>query len=131
MELLAGDADAVGQARLDVHVHVFQVDAPVEAAGFDFRLDLLQAVDDRIALGVAQHADLGQHRGVGDGTHDVVAVETLVEVDGGGETGDEGVDGLAEAAAPGLVGLLYAHGISRCNKKRTGRVACVTGKVRR
>ena len=93
MELLAGDADAVGQARLDVHVHVFQVDAPVEAAGFDFRLDLLQAVDDRIALGVAQHADLGQHRGVGDGTHDVVAVETLVEVDGGGETGDEGVDG--------------------------------------
>src|SRR5690606_2319949 len=41
------------------------------------------------------------------------AVEALVEVDGGGEAGDEGVDGLAEAAAPGLVGLLKAHGRTR------------------
>src|SRR5690606_4473542 len=50
---------------------------------------------------------------VGDGAHDVVAIQALVEVDGGGEAGDEGVDGLAEAAAPGLVGLLKAHGRTR------------------
>ncbi|MCY1421274.1 hypothetical protein D9M71_369240 [compost metagenome] len=118
VQLLAGDADAVGQACLDVHVHVFQVDAPVEAAGLDFALDLLQAVDDGVALGVGQHADLGQHGGMGDGAHDVVAVEALVEVDGGGETGDESVDGFAEAAAPGLVGLLYAH--EYLSRKRAG-----------
>ncbi|MCY1427299.1 hypothetical protein D9M71_431400 [compost metagenome] len=121
MQLLAGDADAVGQACFDVHVHVFQVDAPVEVAGFDFALDLLEAVDDGVALGVGQHADLGQHGGVGDGAHDVVAIEALVEVYGSGETGDEGVYGLAEAAAPGLVGLLYAHGY--LSRKRAG-LAC-------
>jgi hypothetical protein len=42
-----------------------------------------------------------------------VAVEALVESDGGGEAGDEGVDGFTEAAAPGLVGLVGAHGFAR------------------
>ncbi len=118
VQLLAGDADAVGQARLDVHVHVFQIDAPVELAGFDLALDLGEAVDDRVALGDAQHAGLFEHGGVGDGAHDVVAVQALVEVDGGGEAGDEGVDRLAEAAAPGLVRFFAAH---RC------LVLCVRG----
>src|SRR5690606_37598454 len=75
VQLLAGDADAVGQAGLDVHVHVFQVDAPVEGAGLDLALDGLQAVDDGVALGVGEYADLRQHGGVGDRTHDVVAVQ--------------------------------------------------------
>ncbi|MND45824.1 hypothetical protein D3C80_366880 [compost metagenome] len=114
VQLLAGDADAVGQARLDVHVHVFQVHAPVEVAGLDLALDLLQAVDDGIAFRFVEHADLCQHGGVGDGAHDVVAIQALVEVNGRGETGDEGVDGLAEAATPGLVGLVGAHGFTRC-----------------
>jgi hypothetical protein len=109
MQLLAGDADAVGQACLDVHVHVFQVDAPVELASLDFGLDLRQTLDDAVALGLGEYADLGQHARVGLGAHDVVAIEALVEFDGGGKTGDEGVDGLAEAAAPGLVGF-FAHG---------------------
>ncbi len=109
VQLLAGDADAVGQARFDVHVHVFQVDAPLEGAGLDLRLDFLQAALDRIALVGGQYARLGEHGGVGDGTHDVVPVEALVELDGGGEAGDEGVDGFAEAAAPGLVGFFGTH----------------------
>ncbi len=113
VQLLADDADAVGQARLDVHVHVFQVHAPVEGAGLDLALDVLQVGDDLVALGIGQHAGLGEHGGVGDGAHDVVAVEALVELDGGGESGDEGVDGLAETAAPGLVGLVGAHECAR------------------
>ncbi|MOA04207.1 hypothetical protein D3C78_1237510 [compost metagenome] len=113
VQLLAGDADAVGQTRLDVHVHVFQIDAPVELAGLDLGLDLLQAGDDGVALGGAQHAGLLQHGGVGDGTHDVVAVQALVEVDGSGEAGDEGIDRFAEPAAPGLVGFFAAHQVSR------------------
>ncbi len=113
VQLLADDADAVGQTRLDVHVHVFQVHAPVEGAGLDLALDVLQVVDDLVALGIGQHAGLGEHGGVGDGAHDVVAVEALVELDGGGESGDEGVDGLAETAAPGLVGLVGAHECAR------------------
>src|SRR5690606_2039016 len=115
------DADAVGQTRLDAHVHVFQIDAPVELSGFDLALDLLQTVDDGVTLGHGQHARLLKHGGVGDRTHDVVTVQTLVEVDGGGETGDEGIDGLAEAAAPGLVGFLDTHG--RLSAVRNARVA--------
>ncbi len=118
VQLLAGDADAVGQACFDVHVHVFEVDAPVELAGFDFALDGLQAINDGVALGIAEHADLRQHGGMGDRTHDVVAVQALVEIDRGGETGDEGVDGLTEAAAPGLIGLVGAHGFTHCRRER-------------
>ena len=109
VQFLAGHADAIGQARLDVHVHVFEVHAPVELAGLDFLLDGAQAVDDGVALRVSEHADLGQHGGVGNRAHDVMAVEALVEVDRCGEAGDEGVDGFTEAAAPGLVGLVSAH----------------------
>jgi hypothetical protein len=120
VQFLAGDADAVGQARFDVHVHVFQVDAPVELAGLDFALDGLQAIDDAVALGIGQHADLGQHGGVGDRAHDVVAVQALVESDGGGEAGDEGVDGFTEAAAPGLIGLVGAHEFARIGLEKEG-----------
>jgi hypothetical protein len=81
-------------------------------------LDRGQAVDDAVALGIGQHADLGQHGGVGDGAHDVVAIEALVEIDGGGEARDEGVDGFTEAAAPGLIGLVGAHGFARDRLKR-------------
>src|SRR5690606_3039089 len=84
VQFLAGHADAVGQARFDVHVHVFQIDAPVEGAGFDLSLNVLQVGDDLVALVGAQHAGLFQHGGVGDGAHDVVTVEALVELDGGG-----------------------------------------------
>ena len=40
VQFFTGHADAVGQARFDVHVHIFQVDAPVELAGFDLALNL-------------------------------------------------------------------------------------------
>src|SRR5690606_10043733 len=126
-----GHADAVGQARFDVHVHVFQIDAPVEGAGFDLSLNVLQVGDDLVALVGAQHAGLFQHGGVGDGAHDVVTVEALVELDGGGESGDEGVDGLAEAAAPGLVGLVGAHECARrkrgCKGVNDNRVGAALG----
>ena len=118
VELFTGDADAVGQACFDVHVHVFEVDAPVELAGLDFALNGLQAIDDAVALGIGQHADLGQHGGVGDRAHDVVAIQALVESDGGGEAGDEGVDGFTEAAAPGLIGLVSAHEFARIGLKK-------------
>jgi len=113
VQFFTGHADAVGQTRFDVHVHVFQVDAPVELTGFDFALDGFEAVDDAVALGIGQHANLGQHRGVSHGAHDVVAIKALVESDGGGETRNEGVDGFTEAAAPGLIGLVGAHGFAR------------------
>lgn len=66
---------------------------------------------------------------MGDGIYDVVVVEMFVEVDGGGEMGDEGVDGFVEVVVLGLVGFFYVYGIFCCNKKWIGCVVCVMGKV--
>ena len=100
VQLLAGDANAVGQARLDVHVHVFQVDAPLETAGLDLGQDLRQSRDNGVALGIRQHAHFRQHGRVRDRTADVLTVHALVKIDRRGEFGHKGVSRFAEAAAP-------------------------------
>ena len=111
VQLLAGNADALGQPRLDVHVHIFQIHPPIELSGLDFALDRPQPVDDAVAFAVAEHANLRQHGGMGDGALNVMLVQALVEIDRGSETGDEGVHRFAETAAPGLIGsLILAHG---------------------
>ena len=61
MQLFARLADALGQARLDIHVHIFQVDRPGEIAALDVEQDAIQPVDDFVALLRRQYADLGQH----------------------------------------------------------------------
>ena len=109
MQLLASDTDAIGQARLDVHVDIFQCHRPFEFAAFDFTLDDGQAVDDGVALGIGEHARFGQHGGVGDGATDVLSVHALVKVDAGGEGLDKSIGGLGEAATPELVLLGIGH----------------------
>ena len=103
MQLLAGLAEARGQARLDVHVHVLKLRAPDELAGVDLGLDFLQALHDRVALLGGEHADMGEHRRVGNRALDVVAVQATVEADRGGERLDEGIGGFGETSAPGFL----------------------------
>ena len=110
MQLLARDADARGEARLDVHVHVLELDAPLEATFLDLEADLAEARDDRrVLLGVEQPG-ARQHRGVGQRTADVVQREAAVEVHRGGEALHEGIGALAEPAAPEGGSLLLFHG---------------------
>jgi hypothetical protein len=109
VQLLAGDADLVGEARLDVHVHVFQRHRPFEFTGLDLGADLIQTLDDGVALLAGEHAGFREHGGVGLGALDVLAVHAAVKADAGGERLHEGVGGLAEAAAPELVLLVVAH----------------------
>ena len=109
MQLLAGDADLVGEPRLDVHVHVFQGHGPLEFAGFDFFLDFRQAVDDGVAFLIGEHAHFCQHGRVSLGAEDVLAVHAPVEIHAGGEFLDELVGGFAEASAPEFVLLLVGH----------------------
>jgi len=47
-------------------------------------------------------------------------IQALVEGDGGGEAGDEGVDGFTEAAPPGLIGLVSAHEFASIGLKKEG-----------
>jgi hypothetical protein len=46
VQALAGVAHQLGQARLDVQVHVFQVQLPLERAGLDLLRDLRHAALD-------------------------------------------------------------------------------------
>ena len=103
VKLLPSDADIGGERRLDVHVHVFELDAPVELAAVDALANAGQPRDDGVALLGGEDALAGEHPGVGHRACDVVAVQSAVEVDRAGEGLDERVGGLAEAAGPGFL----------------------------
>ena len=70
----------VDQARLNVHVHVLERRAPLEAPGVDLGLDFLEPLDDQLALRRRQHTDMRQHACVRDRTGDVVPVQVPVEM---------------------------------------------------
>ena len=110
VQLLARDADARGEARLDVHVHVLELHAPLEAAFLDLAADLAEARDDRRVLLRAQQPGAGEHRGVGQRAADVVQREAAVEVHRGGEALHEGIGALAETPSPEGRSLLLFHG---------------------
>ncbi len=104
MKLPPYGADPFDEARLDVHVDILKGHGEFEIPGLDFRQDLLQSGDDLFHLGAADDSLAGQHAGMGNGTLDVVAVEALIETDGGGELLHESIRWLAEASLPGLFG---------------------------
>ena len=100
MQALAGVADHVGEAVLDVQVHVFQIQRPREGAVADFGADARQPFFDGVQIGGGEDADSAQHARVGDRALDVEFGETLVEADGCGEAFDQIVNGFAETARP-------------------------------
>jgi hypothetical protein len=120
VQALAGVADALGEPRLDVHVHVFQRLTPLEAAGGDVGGDVVQSADDGLDVVGREHPDLAEHAGVGLGAGDVLFPEALIEGHRLREALDQGRGGLGEATAPhrvlgrgsggGLAGVL-AHGV--------------------
>ena len=57
MQLLAGIADALGEARFDVHVHVLMGDRPFEFAALDLGADIGQAAYYAVELRLCEHAD--------------------------------------------------------------------------
>jgi hypothetical protein len=102
VQFLAGVADALDQACLDIHVYVFERRVPLEPVGIDLGFDFLEPLDDRLTLRCCQHADVGQHARMGDRAGDVVPVQTPVEIHRGRERLDKAVGGLRKTSAPGL-----------------------------
>ena len=81
-----------------------------ELAALDFRLHLLQALDDRVGLGIGDDAALGQHAAMGDTALDVIGIKPPIEQNRGGESFDDLMCGLAKAASPGFA--LHGNPIS-------------------
>src|SRR5690606_34125648 len=79
VQLLAGDADAVGQPGFDVHVYVFHAYGPFEATGFDVFLRAFEPLDDLVSLGIGEHTHFRQHGGVSNGAGNIMVVQPLVK----------------------------------------------------
>ena len=81
VQALAGVADQLRQARLDVQVHVFQVKLPVEGSGLDLGGDTRQAALNGQLVLCADDALGRQHLGVRPRTGNVSLPESLVKKD--------------------------------------------------
>ena len=65
MQFFASIANELGEARFNIHVHIFALNLPVKFTARDFALDLIETAIDRCELVLAEHADLSQHVSVG------------------------------------------------------------------
>ena len=97
---LAGVAGERGQAALDVHVHVFEIDRPLELAGADLVADLGEALLDRGEVGGGEDVDRVQHARVCERALDVELSEPPVEIDRRGKPLDELGHRLVKAPRP-------------------------------
>ena len=105
VEAAGGVADLLRQARLDVGVDVFQAVIEDELAPIDLPLDVAQAADDALGVGVGNDAPAAEHAGVRYRRPNVLAVESGVHIQRAGIEVDQGMRLLGEAAAPGLASL--------------------------
>ena len=104
MQLAAHLADFGGEPGLDGHVDVFQGRVEVELPRLDFEPDFFQPPDDLFRLRRGDDPLAGQHPGVGHGAGEVLAIEALVEAQGGGEVLHRLGGFPGEPSAPGFVG---------------------------
>ena len=116
VQAAAGLADGVGQAPLDVHVDVLEVNGELEVALLDLLQDVLEPRDDLIAVLVRDDAAFREHRRMRDGASDVLVVHALIEIDGGLELVDHLIGRLGETASPHC----FAHlPVFSCIRART------------
>ena len=101
------------QARLDVHVDVFERAVEGEAAGLYLALHPVQALGDGVRVLLRDDPLLRQHGDVRDRARDVLRVESAVEVDGGVDCLHHRVGRCVEPAAP--------HAVRRVRCVRLGR----------
>jgi hypothetical protein len=99
---LARVADQRREARLDVQVHVFEIQLPFELAAFDFALDLRHAALDGGEVVGADDALRGEHRRMRERPFDVDERQPLVEEDRRRVALDELRHRLREASRPGF-----------------------------
>ena len=110
MQFLARFPDQRCQSCLDVHVYIFQADRPFKFALFDVVFDLIQALQDGIALTRADHFDLFQHTCMRTRALDVVAIQASVKSHGSGKSLNKGIGRFGESTAPGFVAAgIFGH----------------------
>ena len=85
MQACASLANPLGERLFDIHVNIFQLRPENETACLNVGLNGVKPLDYGFGFLGADQFLLRQHPGMGLGTHDVVAVEPGVILDGGTE----------------------------------------------
>ena len=111
VQALAGVADQLGQALLDVEVDVFQVQQPFKLAARDFALDLGHALLDRGIVVGADDFLICQHLGMRQRALDIDLGQALVEKYRRRVTFDQIGDRFGETSRPSFAffGELCCH----------------------
>ena len=99
MQLGAGAAHQGGQAAFDRQMNVLVRKLEFKPAAADLAFDSAQAALDPRGFGAAEQPHPLQHPGVRNRTADVVAVQTAVKGQRGGEALDLGQAGYCKPAA--------------------------------
>ena len=107
MQFLAHVANELGQARLDVHMHIFARYRPDKATGFNLGKNVLQTLLDRGIFICGEYASSCQHIGMSTGAGNVINSEPPVECFRRSETLHKSIGRLAKAAAPQLLTVLF------------------------
>jgi hypothetical protein len=102
-------ANLLSQARLDIHVNVFESRVKGKYAALDFGFDCPQAGYDRFGVFGRDQLGPSEHLGMGDRASNIEARQCLVEVHGSGEALDGRIRGAAEATSPKLGGFCARH----------------------
>jgi len=113
VQAFAGVAHQLGQSGLDVEVHVFQVQLPFEAAGFDLVGDLRHAALDGGVVVGTDDALGSQHLGVRQAAGDVGLPQAFVKEHAGRVALDQVAHGFGKQRGPRLglfIELVLGHG---------------------
>ena len=110
VQFLAGVADQLDEFGLDIHMNIFAGLGPVETPLRDLRANGRKAVCNAAEFLRRQHADVGQHSGMGDGRANIVAVQPPIKPDRSGKRLHERVRRSGKSASPGF---FFAHLVSR------------------
>ena len=100
VELATGLADQIGQARLDVHVDVLERRLKGESAALDLPEDLIQALEDGIAVLAGDDPLARQHGAMGLRRRDIGGVKPAIEADGGVDLLHQAIEAAGEPPAP-------------------------------
>jgi hypothetical protein len=109
MQPLPGVADERRQPALDVEMHIFGVERPLEGSGLDLAPHAREPALDRGEVAPRQDAGRGEHARVSERAFDVILGEPPVEGDRCRKALDLLVDRLPESTRP--AGLFFWHRI--------------------
>ncbi len=81
MQPAGGCPDQLGQPCLDIHMDIFERGLELEAAFGNFLFNAIEALENRLAIGLTDDPLAHQHGGVRPAAGDVLGIEAPIDLD--------------------------------------------------